>query len=65
MSHFLLDTVPHWQETLSPYRPNLATWVRLPLDALLAVGGVAWIVRAPPETRRAGAGVCAAKALSF
>src|SRR5215831_4343927 len=45
LSHFLLDTIPHWQETLAPYRPGLATWVRLPLDALLALCGVAWIIR--------------------
>jgi hypothetical protein len=44
-SHFVLDTVPHWQETLFPYRPGLATWIRLPIDLCLAVGGVAWIAK--------------------
>ena len=44
-SHFLLDTVPHWQETLSPYRPTVATWIRIPIDLSLATLGVAWIAR--------------------
>ncbi|HEY7414410.1 MAG TPA: hypothetical protein VH593_04400 [Ktedonobacteraceae bacterium] len=60
LSHFLLDTVPHWQETLSPYRPNQATWVRLPLDALLALVGVAWIVR---RSRKRGGRMLAASAI--
>ena len=28
-SHFLLDTAPHWQETLAPYMPNVDTLVVL------------------------------------
>lgn len=35
-SHFLLDRVPHWQETLPPYRPSVASSIRLPLDLLVA-----------------------------
>jgi hypothetical protein len=60
LSHFVLDTVPHWQETLSPYRPNPATWIRLPLDALLALGGVAWIVH---KSKRHGGKALAASAI--
>jgi hypothetical protein len=51
-SHFLLDTVPHWQETLFPYRPNVATWIRLPIDLTLAVLGVAWIARQGRKRQR-------------
>ncbi len=36
-SHFVLDAVPHWQETLYPYKPTRATWFRLPLDLFLAI----------------------------
>jgi len=31
-SHFLLDSVPHWQETMAPYRPTWKTYLRIPLD---------------------------------
>ena len=44
-SHFLLDMVPHWQETIYPYHPHRATWVRIPIDLLLAILGVALIAR--------------------
>ena len=37
-SHFLLDSVPHWQETLAPYIPTNKTYVRVPIDIALAVG---------------------------
>lgn len=47
-SHYLLDTVPHWQETLPPYTPTRATWVRIPLDLGLALGLAAWIARSNP-----------------
>jgi hypothetical protein len=36
-SHFVLDAVPHWQETLAPYTPNRKTYIRVPLDIALAV----------------------------
>ncbi|MFH0936810.1 MAG: hypothetical protein V1808_00775 [Candidatus Daviesbacteria bacterium] len=36
-SHFVLDMVPHWQETLYPYKPNKVTWIRIPIDLSLAV----------------------------
>lgn len=31
-SHFLLDSVPHWQETMAPYHPTWKTYVRIPID---------------------------------
>ncbi len=37
-SHFLLDMVPHWQETLAPYIPTRKTYIRASLDICLAVG---------------------------
>lgn len=37
ISHFVLDTVPHWQETLAPYQPTYKTYVRIPIDIGLAV----------------------------
>lgn len=37
-SHFVLDAVPHWQETLAPYTPTKKTYIRIPLDLALAVG---------------------------
>jgi hypothetical protein len=36
-SHFLLDTVPHWQETLAPYTPHRGTWLRVPIDLTMAL----------------------------
>lgn len=36
-SHLVLDAIPHWQETLYPYKPTRATWVRIPLDLLLGI----------------------------
>jgi len=36
-SHFLLDMVPHWQETLAPYTPTRKTYIRAPLDICLAI----------------------------
>jgi len=37
-SHFLLDSVPHWQEVLAPYKPDKPTYIRVPLDIVLAIG---------------------------
>lgn len=36
-SHFVLDTVPHWQETLAPYQPTRKTYIRIPIDIGLAI----------------------------
>jgi hypothetical protein len=35
-SHYFLDTIPHWQETLAPYVPNKYTYMRIPIDLLLS-----------------------------
>ena len=44
-SHFILDTVPHWQETLAPYAPTKKTFIRIPID--FAIGGlVVWLALA-------------------
>jgi hypothetical protein len=42
-SHFLLDIVPHWQETLPPYTPHRGTWFRVPVDLTLASLLTWWI----------------------
>ncbi len=63
-SHFLLDTVPHWQETLSPYRPTAATWIRIPVDLGLAALGVAWIARQGHKRQRGLAGAAVVGALA-
>lgn len=47
-SHFILDMVPHWQETLYPYKPNKFTWVRVPLDLFLALSLIYLIVQVHP-----------------
>ncbi|QQG43313.1 MAG: hypothetical protein HYW45_03900 [Candidatus Daviesbacteria bacterium] len=36
-SHFILDSIPHWQEILYPYKITYKTWIRLPIDITLAV----------------------------
>jgi hypothetical protein len=36
-SHFILDCIPHWQETLAPYIPTKKTYIRVPLDIALAI----------------------------
>ena len=36
-SHFILDRVPHWQETLAPYTPTHKTYVRIPIDLTLSL----------------------------
>jgi hypothetical protein len=63
-SHFLLDMVPHWQETLAPYRPDRATWIRLPIDVSLAALGVAWIARRGSKRHRGLAGAAVVGALA-
>lgn len=45
-SHFILDSIPHWQETLYPYKPSKDTWLRLPIDAALSIVLVWWIAQA-------------------
>lgn len=49
MSHFLLDSVPHWQETLAPYEPTKKTYIRIPFDAALALTIVLFAVHMQPS----------------
>ncbi len=49
-SHFILDAIPHWQETLKPYKPNFWTWVRLPVDLILGVGIFLWLITLKGES---------------
>lgn len=35
-SHFVMDQIPHWQETLYPYKPTTATYVRVAIDLSLS-----------------------------
>ncbi len=48
-SHFLLDSVPHWQETLAPYTPTKKTYIRAPLDIVLAVSLTALMAHWSPD----------------
>ena len=48
-SHFVLDSVPHWQETLAPYRPTWKTYVRIPIDITLSVAVVVFALSLQPE----------------
>lgn len=48
-SHYLLDTVPHWQETLAPYEPTYKTYIRLPVDIFLAAGIIVLIIHIHPN----------------
>lgn len=47
-SHFVLDSIPHWQETLAPYTPTKKTYIRIPIDLLLAVSLVLLVARLQP-----------------
>lgn len=48
-SHFILDMVPHWQETLYPYKPTQATWIRLFIDLALSTILVFWVAQLHPN----------------
>lgn len=41
-SHFLLDTIPHWQETMAPYHPTWKTYVRIPIDFAISAA-IIWL----------------------
>lgn len=41
-SHFVLDSIPHWQETMAPYIPTWKTYLRIPIDIGLAIALVAY-----------------------
>ena len=40
VSHFLADTVPHWQETMYPYKPTKWTWIRTYFDGMASLNVV-------------------------
>ncbi len=48
VSHFVLDQIPHWQETLYPYEPNRMTWIRVPIDLAVSVFLVTWAASLHP-----------------
>lgn len=48
-SHFVLDAIPHWQETLAPYTPTWKTYVRVPIDICLAIGLTTLACRWQPQ----------------
>ena len=62
-SHYLLDMVPHWQETLPPYTPHKGTWIRAPIDLGLGIGLVRVIARSRGD-RTATIWLAAAAALA-
>jgi hypothetical protein len=43
-SHIVLDLIPHWQETLYPYKPETKTWVRSIFEVLLILGIIYWLI---------------------
>ncbi len=47
-SHFILDSVPHWQETLAPYIPTKKTYIRVPIDIALAIALTVWSAHLQP-----------------
>lgn len=47
-SHYILDSIPHWQETLAPYTPTRKTYIRIPIDIALAVGLTLLIIHWQP-----------------
>jgi hypothetical protein len=49
-SHFVLDSIPHWQETLAPYIPTKKTYIRLPIDIVLAATLVWLMTRWQPSS---------------
>ena len=49
ISHFVLDLIPHWQETLAPYKPTWKTYVRIPIDLAIGLVIVLLAVRLQPD----------------
>src|SRR5689334_22534603 len=47
-SHFILDAIPHWQETMAPYVPTWKTYLRIPIDIGLAIGLGIFALRMQP-----------------
>jgi hypothetical protein len=49
-SHFILDSIPHWQETMAPYVPTWKTYLRIPIDIGLAIALVAYAIHLQPAS---------------
>lgn len=49
ISHFVLDAVPHWQETLAPYQPTKKTFIRIPIDVTIGLIVVLLALQAQPQ----------------
>ncbi len=49
LSHFVLDSVPHWQETLAPYKPTRKTYLRIPFDLAIATAMVLLALNLQPQ----------------
>lgn len=47
-SHFVLDSMPHWQEIVYPYDVTWKTWLRIPIDIVVAVTLVTLIIQTHP-----------------
>lgn len=48
-SHFLLDSIPHWQETMAPYHPTWKTYVRIPIDFAIGAALIWFALQLHPD----------------
>jgi hypothetical protein len=48
-SHFILDSIPHWQETMAPYIPTWKTYLRIPIDIGLGIALVIYALSVQPD----------------
>ena len=48
-SHFVLDSIPHWQEPLAPYIPTKATYIRIAIEIIVSLGLLYYLTNAYPE----------------
>jgi len=48
-SHFVLDSIPHWQETLAPYSPTRKTFIRIPIDLLVSAAVILLAMQLQPH----------------
>lgn len=48
-SHYALDMLPHWQETLAPYLPSAKTYQRVAVDVVVAAIVTSIIIRWHPD----------------
>ncbi|HEU4715648.1 MAG TPA: hypothetical protein VFS14_02345 [Candidatus Saccharimonadales bacterium] len=47
-SHFVLDSIPHWQETMAPYHPTWKTYLRIPIDIGLSIALTLYAIHLQP-----------------